>query len=289
MEQIGLILSHIVALYRNQVYAWIALGLLFTVLSIFKSQACNPGKRWWTNPGLKTDIAYGLADKVIGPYLGLPAVFVVHALLSGMMSPAEVDGYFENGSGPLSVLPFWGQVAAYMLIGDFLLYWNHRLFHGETMWRFHAPHHSATEVDWTTQHRFHPVNVAFGSCVVYLALMTLGISPTVVTTMVPFEVLTAAWVHANLNWTLGPLKYVVATPVFHRWHHGPVNEGGNMNFAPTFAFWDVLFGTFYMPANRLPETFGVDEPDYPQTYLGQLIHPFKPKTLGTASAADAPR
>jgi sterol desaturase/sphingolipid hydroxylase (fatty acid hydroxylase superfamily) len=47
--------------------------------------------------------------------------------------------------------------------------------------------------------------------------------------------------------------------------------------APRFLFsaWDVLFGTFHMPENRLPSRYGVDEADYPQGFLGQLVHPFQ--------------
>jgi len=58
---------------------------------------------------------------------------------------------------------------------------------------------------------------------------------------------------------LGPFKYVLATPVFHRWHHTALEEGGNTNFAGTFPVWDILFGTFRMPENALPESYGKDE------------------------------
>ena len=68
----------------------------------------------------------------------------------------------------------------------------------------------------------------------------------------PFNIFHSAFVHANLNWDLGPFRYVIATPVFHRWHHTAPNEGGNTNFAGTFPLWDILFGTFRMPENRLP-------------------------------------
>ena len=37
----------------------------------------------------------------------------------------------------------------------------------------------------------------------------------------------------------------------------PANDGGNMNFAPTFPIFDVMFGTFYMPKDRLPLQFGI--------------------------------
>jgi hypothetical protein len=30
-----------------------------------------------------------------------------------------------------------------------------------------------------------------------------------------------------------------------------------------------------MPENRLPSRYGVDQTDYPQGFLGQLVHPFR--------------
>ena len=61
----------------------------------------------------------------------------------------------------------------------------------------------------------------------------------------------------------GPVKYVLATPVFHRWHHTWLEEGGNTNFAGTFPIWDILFGTFRMPENELPADYGVDDQPVP--------------------------
>jgi len=39
-----------------------------------------------------------------------------------------------------------------------------------------------------------------------------------------------------------------------------------------FPIWDLLFGTFYMPAGRRPETFGAE--GVPEGFIGQLVHPF---------------
>jgi sterol desaturase/sphingolipid hydroxylase (fatty acid hydroxylase superfamily) len=82
-------------------------------------------------------------------------------------------------------------------------------------------------------------------------------------------------VHANLNWTLGPFKYVLATPVFHRWHHTSLERGGNTNFAGTFPIWDIMFGTFRMPKGELPDNYGVDGEPLPTEFTGQLAYPFK--------------
>jgi sterol desaturase/sphingolipid hydroxylase (fatty acid hydroxylase superfamily) len=191
------------------------------------------------------------------------------------MTAQQIDDYIAHGRGPLASLPFWGQVAVYMVASDFLLYWTHRFFHGAALWRFHAIHHSAVEVDWTTAYRFHPVNMWLGAFLVTAIMLYLGVSPAVLLFLVPFDTTTAAFVHANLNWTLGPLKYVVATPVFHRWHHTPLDQGGNANFGSLFSVWDVVFGTFHMPEGKLPSRYGIDEPEYPQGFLGQLVHPFR--------------
>jgi sterol desaturase/sphingolipid hydroxylase (fatty acid hydroxylase superfamily) len=92
----------------------------------------------------------------------------------------------------------------------------------------------------------------------------------------PFNIFHSAFVHANLNWTLGPFKYVLATPVFHRWHHTSPEEGGNTNFAGTFPVWDILFGTWRMPEGVLPDNYGVDDQEsFPTEIAGQIAYPFR--------------
>jgi sterol desaturase/sphingolipid hydroxylase (fatty acid hydroxylase superfamily) len=253
----------------------IGFAIAFAVLSLFSSQACNPGRTWWRNPGLATDICYILIIPFAAPYMRMSLMIGGAALLSGVMTTQEIKDYFEHGRGPLAGLPFWAQVPIYVVASDFLLYWTHRLFHGASLWRFHAVHHSAEQVDWTTAYRFHPVNLWLGSFLVATIMLFLGIAPTVLLFLVAFDTTTAAFVHANLNWTLGPLKYVVATPVFHRWHHTALDQGGNSNFGSLFSVWDVLFGTFHMPAHALPDRYGIDDPRFPQGFLGQTVHPFR--------------
>jgi sterol desaturase/sphingolipid hydroxylase (fatty acid hydroxylase superfamily) len=63
--------------------------------------------------------------------------------------------------------------------------------------------------------------------------------------------------------------------VFHRWHHTSLARGGDTNFAGTFPVWDILFGTFRMPAGELPDDYGVDGEPLPAEFGGQLIYPFK--------------
>jgi sterol desaturase/sphingolipid hydroxylase (fatty acid hydroxylase superfamily) len=275
VDQIGAIAAEIRHTIGGFLPSAMMFGIVFTLLSLFSKQACNPGRTWWRNPGLVTDLCYVVVVPFIAPYLRLSLMVAGAALLSGVMTTQDIADYFNHGRGPLAGLPFWGQVAVYMVGSDFLLYWTHRTFHGATFWRFHAVHHSAEEIDWTTAYRFHPVNLWLGSFLVAAIMLYLGISPAVLLFLAPFDTATAAFVHANLNWTLGTLKYVVATPVFHRWHHTHSDEGGNTNFGSLFSLWDVLFGTFRMPESQLPTRYGLDAAAYPHGFLGQLVEPFR--------------
>jgi hypothetical protein len=106
---VRLILENIVAVYVQQLHVVVGLAALFTAAALFKIHASSPGKVWWRNPGLATDITYALIHGVAAPYFKLPALILVYAALSGtVMKPEEVSEFFSHGGGPLSALPFWG-------------------------------------------------------------------------------------------------------------------------------------------------------------------------------------
>jgi sterol desaturase/sphingolipid hydroxylase (fatty acid hydroxylase superfamily) len=183
--------------------------------------------------------------------------------------------FYDDGHGPLAQLPLWLQAAIFLGGSDFMMYWLHRLFHRAPLWKYHAVHHSSEDVDWISAARFHPINIFLGSVGTDVVLLLAGISPNVLVFLGPFTTAHSAFVHANLNWTLGPFKYVLAGPVFHRWHHTMADRGGNKNFASTFPVLDLLFGTFYMPKDELPDVYGVADRDFPPTFGEQMLYPFK--------------
>ena len=230
-----------------------------------------------TQPILRKDMLTDMCYWFIGPlaYGTLAKMLSLGLLLMWFkQDEARVSGVLEYGAEPLASLPAWVQFLLILLVSDIIQYFLHRMFHRAPWWKYHAIHHSATQVDWLTNVRFHPLNHVISFTLVGVLTVLMGFSPQVFAAMVPFNILYSAFVHANLNCSLGPLKYVIATPVFHRWHHTLPHEGGNKNFAPTFPFIDMAFGTFYMPKGKLPEVFGVTDP-MPQDFLGQMAYPFK--------------
>lgn len=174
-----------------------------------------------------------------------------------------------------SSLPIAVQLPLILIVGDLLAYWTHRLFHGRWLWPFHAIHHSSKSVDWLSSVRLHPVNDAVARVVQVLPLYWMGFNGVALAVFVPFLTFYALLLHANLNWSYGPLGYVIASPVFHRWHHTSEEEGQDKNFAGLFPFIDFVFGTLYLPPGRQPERFGLRHDDVPDGLLRQLAYPFR--------------
>ncbi len=198
-------------------------------------------------------------------------------ILTGVYSLYTIH-HVRDGLPPVADLPVVLQAFIILLVMDCIQYWTHRMFHTMKFWKFHAIHHSPVNVDWLTAVRFHPVNLIIHSTCVYAIVFFIGFSPEAWAVLAPFNAIYSPLVHANLNWTYGPFRYLLASPVFHRWHHTHINEGGNKNFAPTFPFLDILFGTYYDPRDARPTVFGTPHDPISENILDQLAYPFRKKT-----------
>jgi sterol desaturase/sphingolipid hydroxylase (fatty acid hydroxylase superfamily) len=237
--------------------------------------ACNPGRPWWRKREIVTDICYWFLIPLAARFVRIGFMVMGAAYIYGIHGADALIAFYDDGFGPLASLPLWGQALTFLVVSDFLTYWIHRRFHRDGLWRYHAVHHSSEELDWISAARFHPVNIFFGTVLVDAGLLLAGISPNVMLWVGPFTTASSAFVHANLNWTLGPFKYVIAGPVFHRWHHTAADRGGGKNFAGTFPIWDLLFGTFYMPKKTLPDAYGIDDRSFPEGFGAQMLYPFR--------------
>jgi sterol desaturase/sphingolipid hydroxylase (fatty acid hydroxylase superfamily) len=234
---------------------------------------CNPEQPRFAWSELRDDAVYWLISFTL--YGGVSA-WLMHwglATVLGADAPGA-ERSIEAGHGLVSALPVAVQALLVLVLTDICQYWQHRLFHhSATLWPFHAVHHSPQHVDWTTAYRVHPVQFVVYSAAVAALVRTLGFSPMTYVVLAPFNLVMSGYVHSNLNWDHGPLKYVIASPVFHRWHHSSEAAVRDKNFAPTFPVLDLIFGTFHMPAGQRPASYGAE--GVPTNIVGQMIHPFQ--------------
>jgi sterol desaturase/sphingolipid hydroxylase (fatty acid hydroxylase superfamily) len=255
----------------------VVLGALFWPLErLWPARRGQP--RWRADH--PTDLAYWFFTPFVTravTRLSLAVAVVALAVALGVpLDAAAMREFAAAGRGGIvAQQPAWLQVLEVLLLGDLIGYASHRLFHGRRLWRFHAIHHSSTRLDWLSSVRLHPVNDVVGRLLQAVPLFLLGFPPTLLAGYVPFLTFYAILLHANVRWTFGPLRYVLASPAFHHWHHTTEAEGLDKNFAGLFPFIDLLFGTFYMPRDRTPSAYGLLHNDVPTGLFGQLAYPFR--------------
>jgi sterol desaturase/sphingolipid hydroxylase (fatty acid hydroxylase superfamily) len=224
--------------------------------------------------GFWTDATYWVFTPFVSKGLTRVVVIVV-AIAIATVAHGKIDREsITRGFGPLSRLPLWQQAVLILVLGDFLGYWMHRLFHRRQLWRFHAVHHSSETLDWLSSVRVHPVNDAVMRVASAAPVLALGFAPGALAGAAPGLTFMAILVHANVDWDWGPLRSWIVSPMFHRWHHTSEAEGRDKNFAGLLAQWDRMFGTYYMPKDRTPARFGTQTP-VPKGLMGQVFYPFR--------------
>jgi len=217
-------------------------------------------------PGLGTDLAWGIAQPV------LKLVAVAAGVVIGLASLAWLPGLLLR---PLvASMPFRARAVVAVVLFDALAYWGHRWSHEVGfLWRFHCVHHSSERMDWISGVRSHPLDGTVLAPPV-VVLLAAGFGAQLTGALAIVQIVIGLFLHANVRWRWRPLQRIVATPEFHHWHHSSEPDALNTNFSGILPIWDLLFGTFFMPAGRRPEVYGTATP-VPDGFFAQLLCPFR--------------
>lgn len=240
-------------------------------------------KRWALHPGRrfrKVDIFYyflsSLAPKLL---LVLPL-----SLLTALVHKIPASSYYEA----VASLPTALRLSLAFVVGEIGAYWGHRWSHEiPLLWRFHSLHHGVEEMDWLVHTRAHPFDLGFTRLCALIPLYLLGLAQPTANSLdllpILITILGTIWgffIHANLNWRLGWLESLIASPAFHHWHH--TNDGPdqiNKNYSAMLPWLDRCFGTLYLPTHQWPASYGVlltpatPSPVHLDDPSGSLSHP----------------
>ena len=244
----------------------IAFSLIFVPLELlFPLRREQPiFREYW-----KTDLAYFFVSHL---FIQVATILTI--------KPAVV--FFGWVTGP-SIREFVGsqnfvfQFIGIVLVADLFQYWTHRLFHVvPLLWKFHAVHHSAERMDWLAASRLHFVDIAVTRAVSYVPIYLLGFAEGPLFVYLVFVSIHATFIHSNFRIEFGPLKWLLATPRFHHWHHTADEGVLDKNFAVHLPVLDKIFGTYYFPKSTWPTTYGVSDTDLPPSgFFAQLAYPFR--------------
>jgi sterol desaturase/sphingolipid hydroxylase (fatty acid hydroxylase superfamily) len=186
-------------------------------------------------------------------------------------------------ASPEQLGPFWLQVLVILLSVSLFRYWIHRLQHSiPFLWELHSYHHRVTDLQASNTLVSHPVDFALRNVVIFLVLGVIGFNPFVLLITVPATGVSALFSHCGGDVKGGFLNYLFVTPEVHRWHHSaqvPEGYGYSCNYGVEFSFWDIIFGTYYLPRKdgvaEQPERIGYPGGGLPDegNYLKLLLAP----------------
>jgi sterol desaturase/sphingolipid hydroxylase (fatty acid hydroxylase superfamily) len=216
--------------------------------------------------GLGTDAVHFVADEAIAAVGVAVGLIVVLPVIAWLVAPLR------------SLIEIQSSTARWLealVVGELAGYWGHRAQHEwPGLWRFHRVHHSSPALDWLAPNRRHPVDLIGSRLAVGLPLLALGFTVPTIAAHYAIKRAQGLFVHANIKISLGPLRWFIASPEFHHWHHVDDPALYHNNFAGQLPLVDWMFGTLHMPKGEWPERYGV-EGEMPDTYLAQLAMPFR--------------
>jgi lathosterol oxidase len=222
-------------------------------------------------PGWRTDLTYFFVSSLLIQLLTIVTLRPAMIFFDWAVLPSV--------QGIVRALPTVLQFFLLLLVADFTQYWVHRAFHAiPLLWRFHAVHHSAEQMDWLAGSRLHLVDIAVTRGLTYVPIYLLGFGDGPLFAYLVVVSAQATFIHANIRFDFGWVKWLVATPQFHHWHHAAEREAIDKNFAVHLPMIDVLFGTAHMP-DRWPRAYGISGGQAPPSgYLRQLLWPFRSRS-----------
>jgi sterol desaturase/sphingolipid hydroxylase (fatty acid hydroxylase superfamily) len=183
------------------------------------------------------------------------------ALLCSLIMPAvhvlEIRPLLSSWSFPAGVI-----VA--LLVGDFFYYWFHRFEH-RFLWRMHAVHHSSRELSGVSGYH-HPAESLLQSIYWIVPVGLLVPNPFGPALLFLITMTWDQYSHSNTAFGLGRWRVIVADNRFHRIHHSLDPAHWDHNFGVLFPWWDMMFGTAWMPAPDEWPDVGVPE-------FGELTSP----------------
>lgn len=178
--------------------------------------------------------------------------------------------------GLLSDLPPLPSLVVSWLIFDFLNYWVHRAQHSmRPLWAFHSVHHAQTELTFLSSNRIHVFEQLYVGMLMMVPGFLLGSAQPRWLPILFLQLFFETIQHSRLNWSFGPLRRVVVSPLLHRFHHSADEREYNGNFGRVFSLWDVIFGTYVHADTNAPERQGVDGMVIAETLTAQFFHPVR--------------
>jgi sterol desaturase/sphingolipid hydroxylase (fatty acid hydroxylase superfamily) len=206
----------------------------------------------------KADVIYTFFHR-LGIFHGL--IFIALSSFFFELDSILHDFRFDR----LNVESWWPGVSSvpvvsfliYLVLLDLVDYLYHRASHAfNWWWQLHTLHHSQTVMTAWSDNRNHLLDDIMRAVVMAFFALLFGVSPGQFIALVALSQFIQSWQHANIKVHLGPMRYFLISPMYHRMHHavgygheakGKPGVLGGCNFGILFPWWDMVFNTAIFP------------------------------------------
>lgn len=235
----------------------------------------NLSKKIWLHKSALLDYKYYLINTF------LFALIFSYFVISGAGASAFISGFLFKIFGESNHLSYSGTFfillysVLFWLANDFGRFFAHWLLHKTFLWEFHKLHHSAKVLNPLTVYRVHPVeailvNSLGALCSGIVTGLAIFLFPNGINMLSFLGVNAGIFVfnlYANLRHSHIGLRFpkwlsrIFLSPAQHQIHHSTDINLQNKNIGVSFAFWDILFGSLYIPQEGEAERtiFGLKE------------------------------
>ncbi|MDV6236803.1 sterol desaturase family protein [Leptospira ellisii] len=251
---------------------WVAYSTLsFLVLMGMTLERFIPFEKTWngSDSDSRSDLFFFAIQPIVAPLAGSVVAGIVHRSMS----------VFDGSATSLIGSSLWSQILIGMFFSGLIPYWIHRFSHARDgfLWRVHSIHHSPKRLYWMNAFRSHPINTILNTGGALLPALLLGLHPDAVLIVGMLNNFVSIYNHMNIDFRLGILNRIFNMNELHRWHHSKVPAEGNNNYSSgAFAFWDIIFGSYYLPPKKMDRNLvGLYQPDkFPsRSILKQILFP----------------
>jgi len=250
----------------NQYVATIPVIAFYGIAALLLERLMPFEKKWLSGSDWNLDFTYYIINYLIK--------------VSAQFSFIWLSTYFTFFPWFPTHLPFWIQVLISLTIIDLFLYLVHWQSHRyEWLWKLHAIHHSSERLYFLNGEKRHVLHQVLEGSPGILLCLAIGTPQPVVVAALALLAINMMMQHTNLDYKAGFLKKFFCVAELHRWHHRADYADAQVNYGAWLTLWDYLFGTNYDDP-KIYETEGIgeigikEEPDFPSTYVSQMLHPF---------------
>lgn len=178
----------------------------------------------------------------------------VIARSSGILPRATLAQALEVANPQAQTAVHFGLLLLWLVAWDFVSYWVHRALHRvPILWRIHSVHHCAVNLSaWNNL--AHPLESLLMKVSLFPIGYYIGAGGADSATVFLLVGIHSHFVHMDAPLHFGRVNSVLADNRYHFVHHSRERADYNRNFATLFPIWDMMFGTYKAPGERLAQT-----------------------------------